>query len=185
MSSVEISADPWEIREIPAGDPTRYRGALTRCREILRGEDESVRDPVQSKHQSPASRDSTTSMPPRSPSGRFIPAGSPLSEEPSRRSTRSCPPSDVCHRSRASRVRSGAALDEHEVASASTIHRVTTRLIFRISGHRSVTSHGITRRGPRSGTRAPVGSALVSRTTKTDPRLGLSSFDIRVGDTCS
>lgn len=101
------------------------------------------------------------------------------------RSTRSCPPSDVCHRSRASRVRSGAALDEHEVASASTIHRVTTRLIFRISGHRSVTSHGITRRGPRSGTRAPVGSALVSRTTKTDPRLGLSSFDIRVGDTCS
>ena len=60
-------------------------------------------------------------------------------------------PSDVCHRSRASRVRSGAALDEHEVASASTIHRVTTRLIFRISGHRSVTSHGITRRGPRSG----------------------------------
>ena len=78
MSSVEISADPWEIREIPAGDPTRYRGALTRCRKILRGEDESVSDPVQSKHQSPASRDSTTSMPPRSPSGRFIPAGSPL-----------------------------------------------------------------------------------------------------------
>jgi hypothetical protein len=70
--------------EIPAGDPTRYRGALTRCRKILRGEDESVRDPVQSKHQSPASRDSTTSMPPRSPSGRFLPAGSPLPEEPSR-----------------------------------------------------------------------------------------------------
>ena len=38
MSSVEIPADPWEIREIPAGDPTRYRGALTRCRKILRGE---------------------------------------------------------------------------------------------------------------------------------------------------
>jgi hypothetical protein len=38
VSSVEIPADPWEIREIPAGDPTRYRGALTRCRKILRGE---------------------------------------------------------------------------------------------------------------------------------------------------
>ena len=36
------------------------------------------------KHQSSASRDSTTSMPPRSPSGRYVPAGSPLPEEPSR-----------------------------------------------------------------------------------------------------
>jgi hypothetical protein len=44
----------------------------------------TLQDPVQSKHQSPASRDSTTSMPPRSPSGRFLPAGSPLPEEPSR-----------------------------------------------------------------------------------------------------
>jgi hypothetical protein len=38
VSSVEIPADPWEIREIPAGDPTRYRGALTRCRKVFRGE---------------------------------------------------------------------------------------------------------------------------------------------------
>ena len=68
---------------------------------------------VQSKHQAPASRDSTTSMPPRSPSGRYIPAGSPLLEEPSRRprhattSTTTRSSLDRTTQARAARLRRG------------------------------------------------------------------------------
>jgi hypothetical protein len=84
MVSVDTAAESWAefaLGEVPLpGNPSLWEPRDERVRDALFSLNTSLLQPLGT--QRPLS---SMAMPPRSPSGKFLPADSPLSEEPSRR----------------------------------------------------------------------------------------------------